>query len=468
MFSGYIRGFTRRGIYNSFRSNSINISIQRPTRLPLIQSRSIKLSASQLSAVKGWGFVINIVAGAYIGGLLVCFGLLYFLYLDANDRQNIPFELSFKNQVTTVKAINKDDVLKSPRYAVKHYRRLLIELARAEDPNLEFDESSKQNRFMVPVINASVLVYEKSNDFANFYIDIVLRYAKALLAKGELDTSIYVLKEIIDDDELFYKLGDAERLSQCCRLLSKVCPRNEDKVAYLDRSINMLRSTFTSIVLDKDYLIQDNSRITDELISCLNGLAFTFAKASPSHGKEKELYLLKALNIYLANLKKLSLVQQAITYSEQNQASYPLFNCDLNNIKMLTAEIKAHISEIMWAKGYKKNAISWGEDVVEEIYFVHSSETRASPILINVLRNLIIMYEDIKDVRSIKRCEKLLGELSVFQLNESSWYDNVINRFCKIIYNKGPLGIIEKSLSERFGSPQPILEIEEFEDEDKE
>ena len=190
MFSGQIRRFTRRGIYSSFRTSNINI--QRPIRAPLIQYRSIKLSASQLSAVKGWGFVINIIAGAYIGGLLVCFGLLYLLYLDANDRQHIPFELSFKNQMTTVKAINKDDVLKSPRYAVKHYRRLLIELARAEDPNLEFDEYSEQNRFMVPIINSSVLVYEKSNDFANFYIDIVLRYAKALLAKGELDTSIYV------------------------------------------------------------------------------------------------------------------------------------------------------------------------------------------------------------------------------------------------------------------------------------
>lgn len=468
MFSRHIRGFTRSGVYNHFRSSGSNI-IHRPiTRTSLTQTRSIKLSAPQLSAVKGWGFVINIVAGAYIGGLLVCFGLLYLLYLDANDRQRIPFELSFKNQMTTVKAINKDDVLKSPRYAVKHYRRLLIELAREEDPNLEFDEYSEQNRFMVPIINSSVLVYEKSNDFANFYIDIVLRYAKSLLAKGELDTSIYVLKEIIDDDELFYKLGDAERLSQCCRLLSKVCPRNEDKEAYLDRSIDMLRSTFSSIVLDENYLLQDNSRITDELMSCLNGLAFTFAKASPSQGKEKDLYLLKALNIYLANLKKLNLVQRSITNSEQTQASYPLFNCDLNNIKMVIAEIKAHISEIMWARGYKKNAISWGEDVVEDIYFAHSSERRASPILINVLRNLIIMYEDIKDIRSIKRCEKLLGELSVFELNESSWYDNIVNRFCKIIYNKGPLGIIEKSLSERFGSPQPILEIEEFEDEDKE
>lgn len=467
MFSRQIRGLTRRRVCRPFSQPGLGL-IQRPSGTSLNHCRSIQLSASQLSAVKGWGFVINIFAGAYIGGLIVCFGLLYLLYLDANDRQHIPFELSFKNQMTTVKAINKDDVLKSPRYAVKHYRRLLIELAKEEDPNLEFDENSPENRFVVPIIDSSVLVHEKSNDFANFYIDIVLRYARSLLAKGELDTSIYVLKEIIDDNQLFYNLGDAERLSQCCRLLSKVCPRNEDKVAYLERSIHMLKSTFSSVVLDDNYLLQDNSRVTDELVSCLNELASTFAKASSINKKEKDLYLTKALNIYLANLKKLTTIQQNITALQQTQANYPLFNCDENNIKMLIAETKAHISEVMWAKGYKKNAISWGEEVVEEIYFAHSSEPRAPPLLIGVLRNLTVMYESLKDVRSVKRCNKLLDELSVFELNESSWYDNTINRFCKIIYNKGPLGVIEKSLSERFGSPQRLLEIEEFEDEDKE
>lgn len=466
MFSRKFRSFTRGRNYHHFRSPII----RPPPRISILtQSRSIKLSASQLGAVKGWGFVINIVAGAYIGGLLVCFGLLYLLYLDANDRQHIPFELSFKNQITAVKAVNKDDILKSPRYAVKHYRRLLIELAKSEEPELQFDENLDTNRFVVPIIDPEVLIYEKSNDFSNFYIDIVLRYAKALLAKGELDTSIYVLQRIIDDDQLFYKLGDAERLSQCCRLLSKVCPRNEDKIAYLERSIDMLRSTFTSLVLDVNYLVQDNSRITDELMLCLNGLAFTFAKSSSAQKKkEKDLYLSKALNIYLANLKKLTLIQQNLADANHTQANYPLFNCDSSNLKMLNAEIKAHISEIMWAKGYKKNAVSWGEDVIEEIYFDHSSDTRASPILINALRNLIVMYDSMNDVRSRKRCEKLIDELSVFELDNSSWYDSVINRFCKIIYNKGPLGIIEKSLSERFGRPKPIPEIEEFEEEDEE
>lgn len=447
------------------------------TALPCFRSinsrRTFSLSSTQRGAIKGWGTVINIIAGAYIGGLIVCGTSLYFLYHDADSRQNIPFELSFEDQINTVKALNKDDVLQSPRYSVKHYRRLLINLAKESDPDLYFDENdlNDNNKYDVPLIDANTLIKKKSNKFANFYIDIVLRYSKALLAKGELNSSIYMLKQIIDNDDLFFKLGDAERLSQCCRLLSKVCPQSNDKVLYLTRSINMLESTFSSIKLDDNYLLQDNSRITDELITCLNGLAFVLAKSSKQPNirkREKQDYLTKSLNIYLSNLKMLKTMNESIMNGEKTQASYPLFNCDAENMIMIIAEIKAHISELMWAKGFKKNAISWGEEVIKDIYYDHSNSTKASPILINVFHNLIVMYDSVNDKRSKQRCEDLKEELVVFEAEPKSWYDGVINRFCKIIYNKGPLGVIEKALTERFGQPQRLQEIEEFEEEDVE
>lgn len=434
----------------------------------LAQKRTFKLSAPAFNAVKGWGTVVNIAAGAYIGGLLICLGLLAFMYNDANDRQNIPFELSFNNQITAVKAINKDDVLKSPRYANKHYRRLLIELARESDPGLDFDESLDENKYNVPLIDSKTLMYKKSTKFSNFYIDIVLRYAKTLLAKGQLETSVNILKKIIDDDELFYNLGDAERLSQCCRLISKVSNNNDQKLFYLERSIDMLSSTFSFVHLDKNYLLEDQSTITDELFTCLNELAFGMAKTSTSKSiskKEREEFLSRALNIYLANLKTLTKIKH---FASSAQVRYPLFNCDSDNITMSINEIKAHIAEILWAKGFKQNAISWSEEVVEDIYFTHSTSARASPILISVLNNLITMYGSIKDIRSKKRCEALRLELNVFESEEPSWYDSVIERFSNIIYQKGPLGIIEKALSERFGSPKRVPLIEEYEEEDLE
>ncbi|KAG2732268.1 hypothetical protein G9P44_004685 [Scheffersomyces stipitis] len=448
------------------------LSFSRPIRHNVvIQTRNLNLSPSALGAVKNYGFVINLIAGAYIGGLLVSFGSLYFMYHDANERQNIPFELSFKDQITAVKAINKDDVLKSPRYAVKHYRRLLIEMAKKENPNLEFDEESDENRYEVPILDSKTLVYKKSSSFSNFYIDIVMRYARALLAKGQLEASVYVLRKIIDDDEIFYKLGDAERLSQCCRLLTRVFPDPQVKVAYLQRSIDMLTLTFSSMNLNEDFLLQENSKLTDELLNCLNDLAFTMAKISSVSGvskSDKKDLLTKSLNIYLANIKKLTEIKDKSERGELVQTVYPLFNCDENNVDISIYEIKAHISEIMWAKGFKKNAVSWSEDIVEHLYFDHNTTARVSILLYNVLNNLVNMYDGLKDVTSRRRCEKLMDELVVFNEDSQGWYDSVINRFSKIIYNRGPLGIIEKPLLERFGSPKRLPEIEEFEEEDVE
>lgn len=424
-----------------------------------------------MGAVRGWGTIANIAAGAYLGGLLVCVGSLYLVYQDADSRQHIPFELRFDDQYTAVKAIAKDDVLKSPRYAVKHYRRLLVELALQAEPDLQFSETLPDGlrNYDVPLLSADDLIYYKSPDFANFYIDIVLRYAKALLAKGQLDPSVRLLKQIVDDDDIFYKLGDAERMSQCCRMLSKVSLAPSDKVHYLERSVDMLAITFLLVAVDDDYLLLDDSRITDELIYALNGLAFAYARNSTTaKGKAKKQLLLRALNIYLANLKHISQIQSAIESGERTQASFPLFDCDPDNLSMAAAEIKAHISEVMWAMGYKKNAVAWGEEVVEEIYFDHSNVSRASPILINVLSNLTQMYTQLGDSASSARSDSLMRELRVFESDPLSWYDSVVNRFTKIIFYKGPLGILEKAIKERFGRPERIPEIEEYEDEDEE
>lgn len=432
-------------------------------RIRPFQSRTLTLSPGQFTAVKRWGTIINIIAGAYIGGLIVCGGSLYFMYHDANDRQNIPFELSFQNQITAVKAINKDDVLKSPRYAVKHYRRLLIELAKQEDSLVVVDEEAKgSERYEVPLIDLKTLMYKKGRKFSNFYIDIVLRYARALFAKGELGPAVDILLRIIDDDDLFYKLGDAERLSQCCRLLSKMCPDVSDKKAYLQRSINMLKETFPGIHIAQDYTLEQNSLFTDETVNCLQRLAFTLAR------EQNEPQLTQSLAVYLSLLRSLTQAQHALDTGSKTQASFPLFNCDLVNLRMTIAEIKAQISEVMWAKGYKKNAISWSEDAVQDIYEDQAGTARAGPILLNALGNLLKMYERIGDIKHRNHSLNLKEQLVLFEGEELTWYDSVIARFSKIIYHQGPLAIIEKSLGERFGLPKRVLEIEEFEEEDEE
>lgn len=419
-------------------------------------------------AVKRWGTVVNIVAGAYLGGLIVCGGSLYFMYHDADLRESIPFELSILQQVAAVKAINKDDVLKSPRYAVKHYRRLLIELAKSEDALLEYDDTLEGlERYRVPLIDPEVLVYKKSAKFANFYIDIVLRYARALFAKGELAPAVDILQRVIDNDDVFYKLGDAERLSQCCRLLSKLCAESADKVAYLKRSLDMLVQTFPGIRISPQYALEPNSLLTDETVNCLLRLAFTMAQ-SPTHKKGKEELLNQPLAIYLSLLRALTDTQQQLDSGARSQAAYPLFNCDAMQLRMTIAELKAQISELMWAKGYKKNAIAWGEDAVEDTYPDQSSTPRAGPILVNTLENLATMYGDIGDIKQRNHCQNLKSLVVVVESEDDSWYHSVIARFSKIIYRSGPLAIIEKALGERFGSAQRVLELEEFEEENEE
>ncbi|EGW34972.1 uncharacterized protein SPAPADRAFT_48031 [Spathaspora passalidarum NRRL Y-27907] len=434
----------------------------------LIQSRSIRLSAEGVRVAKNYRYIMSVLAGVYVGVGIVSLGSFYFMYHDADTRQPIPFELSFQNQVTAVKAINKDDALKSPRYAVKHYRRLLIELAKEVDPSV--DENSL-GPFEVPIIDSDTLVHKKSNKFSNFYIDIVLRYAKALLAKGQLEVSMDVLSKIINDDVLFYKLGDTEKLAAGSRLLAKVSPDPEQKQYYLKRAINMLRKFYPSIIVDQDYVLAENSNISDEILNCLNDLAFQYASASKStkNKKQKEELLSNSLKIYLANLRCLNIIREGLETQTKTQVNFPWFNCDRENLIISICELRAHISEVMWAKGFKKNAIGWSEEVVEEIYYDRQSSAKASPLLINVLNNLVAMYDDIKDTASKNRCEKLRSELKVFDFEVSTkWYDDLIKKWSKIMYKDGPIEILAKPLRERFGFGERVLDIEEYEDEDVE
>lgn len=429
-----------------------------------------QLSSNMLGSLRSGGIIANILGGAYLGGLIVCFGSLYFLYQDADQRQHIPFLVGLENTVIAVKGIGKDDVLRLPRHAVKHYRRLLVNMGLKVDENYKFEEDVNGERnYLVPLVDSDVLVKKKGADFANFYIDIVLRYSRALIPKGHAAESISMLKQIIDNDDVFYRLGDAERMSQCCRLLSDISPSISAKEHYLKRAIDMLSLTFLRVHL-KDYLLQEDLRVTDELIQSLNSLAFVYATGSKTHRnkKEKNALLSQALNIYLANLKGVTAVEKDILSGHSTQASYPLFNCDEDNLRMVTAEIKGHISEILWAKNYKDSAVAWGEEVVEEIYFDHKNLARATPILAAVLDNLIVMHGKLKDKESKERCISLRESLRGFDRDEPSWYDSVVNRFSKIIYYRGPLGILEKALKERFGPPEKLPELEEHEDEDKE
>ncbi|KAM9901562.1 hypothetical protein OXX79_004481 [Metschnikowia pulcherrima] len=435
------------------------------------QARTLTLSPRAAGALRGYGTIINIFAGAYLGGLVVCFSSLFFLYKDADSRQHIPFQVSFNDQITAVKAIGKDDVLKSPRHAVKHYRRLLLNMAKSAQPDLVFEETLPDGtrNYAVPILPAEVLISGKNAEFSNFYIDMLLRYSKALLAKGQLDVSLHILKSVVDNDKLFYNVGDAERMAQCCRMLSKVSPDPQERVSYLQRSIHMLQNTFSNIRLDQDFLLQNQSSLTDELVLSLNALAFTYAsQASSAPRKQKNAYLTQALNIYLANLKAVSSISEKLATGEHSQSSYPLFSCEPENIQAIEAEMKAHISEILWAKGYQKKAVAWAEEVVQDTFYDKGHNARVAPILINTLDNLIVMYGKLKDKEARERCEAIKSEVSVFEYDDDSWYTSVIQRFTKVIYYKGPLGIIEKAMKERLGPAQPLPEIEQFEDEDEE
>lgn len=421
-------------------------------RTPITPVRRLQLSAKSRAVIGNYGFVVNILAGGYIGGLLVCFASFYFMYSDANSRQHIPFELSFNDQINAVKAINKDDVLLSPRYAVKHYRRLLIDFAKEVDPTIEVPDGT----FEVPIIPASVLVYEKSNNFANFYVDIVMRYAKALLAKGKLEPGIKMLLEIVDNDEIFYKLGNVERLAECCRLLHKMAGDN-----YLARAIDLISRTDPRVKIDNHCIIAENSRLTDELILVLNDIAFSMAKLGS---------YADSLNVYLSTLKALTHVGEMVDEDSFTQVQYPFFNCDKTNITVLSNEIRSHVAEVLWAMGHKKTSVVWNEEVVELMYFQHGSSKKVTVMLVNVLTNLIRQYKQMGNMTSVKRCQSLLEHIDVVNIEtpDLDWYDNFIKRFSKIMYQRGPLGIIEKPLRERFGKPEPLPELEQMEEEDVE
>ncbi|KAI5952999.1 hypothetical protein CANMA_005024 [Candida margitis] len=439
--------------------------------LHLQQRRTLKLSANAAAGLKSYGSVINILAGAYIGGLIVSLGSFYFLYHDANERQSIPFELSFEDQIEAVKAINKDDVLRKPNFAVKHYRKILFDLAKRVDPSI--DESQFDN-YNVPIIDSQILVYDKSNKFSNFYIDVILRYSKALLAKGELDASIKTLRKIIDDDLIYYKLGDAERLSECSRLLAKVSQSPDDRIHILQRSIDMLSKTYSSIQINDDYTLKQNSKVSDELINCLNDMAFQLAKMSQDVPKKRKSTLLnESLAIYLSTLQALTTIREKLETRKANQSNYPLFNVDRENLITQICSVKAHISEILWAQGFKQDAINWSEEILNELYYDHASSPKVSPILENVLANLADMYSIQKKRTDIERCQRLKKDLKKYEKPDDmddrlkDWYESVINRWSKIIYDQGPLGIILVPLQERYGPGRKIRELEEFEKEDE-
>ncbi|KAG5421829.1 hypothetical protein I9W82_000922 [Candida metapsilosis] len=438
--------------------------------LLLQQRRTFKLSANAAAGLKSYGTIINILAGTYIGGLIVSLGSFYFLYHDANERQTIPFEISFEDQIEAVKAINKDDVLQKPNYAIKHYRKILFDLAKQVDPSI--DESQFES-YSVPIIDSQVLVYDKSNKFANFYIDMILRYSKALLAKGELDASIATLRQIIDDDLIYYKLGDAERLSECSRLLAKVSQDPQDRIHILQRSIDMLAKTYSSIQINEDYTLKQNSKISDELINCLNDVAFQLAKMSQVSKKKKTSLLNESLAIYLSTLQSLTTVRENLESRKANQSNYPLFNVDRENLITQICSIKAHVSEILWAQGFKQDAINWSEEILNELYYDNASSPKVSPILENVLNNLIDMYSIEKRNADVERCRGLKADLKRVEKSDEmddklkEWYESVINRWSRIIYDQGPLGIILVPLQERYGPAKKIRELEEIEKEDE-
>ncbi|KAI5953371.1 hypothetical protein KGF54_002742 [Candida jiufengensis] len=439
-------------------------------RLQIQQRRNIKLSANTLSGLRSYGPIVNGIAAVYAGGLIVTLGSLYFLYKDANERQKIPFELTFQDQIEAVKAVNKDDVLQKPRYAVKHYRKLLFNLAKEVDPTLKEENFGK---YEIPIIDAETLVFKKSNKFSNFYIDLILRYSKALLAKGELDESINTLRKIIDNDLIFYKLGDAERLSESSRMLARVYQNPKDKIDALERSIDMLSHTYSSIQLNKDYTLKDNSKISDELINCLNDLAFQFAKESQSSTLKKEL-LNQSLAIYLSNLKTLSSIQEKILSKTSNQMHYPLYNVSPENLEFQISSIKAHIAEILWAQNYKQESIQWNEELLKDLYYKNATSSNLNQVLSKSLDNLINSYAILKKPQDIERCQDLKKGVKKFVATgkvddngTSDWYESIVRKWSTIIYDQGPLGIILKPLQERYGPGQKSRELEEIEKEDE-
>ncbi|CAI5757560.1 unnamed protein product [Candida verbasci] len=414
---------------------------------PVVFKRGLKVTRPKLSNLNQWKTIVQILTGAYIGGIIVISGSLYFIYSDANKRQPIPLELNINDQVNSVMAINKDEVLGSPRFASKHYRALLVNLYKEIYPDYK-----ETNGYDIPILDYQALL-KKNTKFVNFYIDMVLRYAKTLLAKGESQISVSILRRIINDDFIFENLADPEKLSNGSRLLSKITSDTNEKEQLLNRSIAMLSSAFNFQV--KDNIIQ-NMKLSDELLFCLNDLAFVYAKS----GKLNE-----SLTIYLSNLKILEEIKTSLE-NGKSQINYPLFNCNSENITLQICSLKAHISEILFAKNYKDKAIQMSQEVIDEIFYDYNSNPNVSPILINVLHNLKAMYKKIGDEKEMSKCQNMIDGLPLFDADlRKSFYDEMISKWSKIIYELGPIGIITKPLSERYGPKQRIKELEEIENE---
>ncbi|EER31988.1 conserved hypothetical protein [Candida tropicalis MYA-3404] len=477
------------GVLISLRPSSVsNLSIQRSISLLTKQPatihapRSLRLTRSMMkvtylktSNLGTAKYIIQALTGIYCGIVIVSLLSFYILYQDANDRQFIPFwDTSIDDKLNSVLAINKDEVCESPRHATKHYRRLLIELAKQEYPDLNEDQFD--NRFNVPILSKDFLIQEKTPKFINFYIDMILRYCKCLLSKGEVEVSIGLLSKIVNDDFLFYKVGDAEKLSSSSRILAKITNDPEQSIPILTRTIDMLVQNHpNSMKIDDNYILDANSKISDELINCLNDLASNFAKLSKSKRiskKQKSDLLSKSLQIYLSELRSLQDINKSIELGKANQASYPLFNCERANLTTMINTIKAHISEVMWAKGYKDNAIDWSEQILNDLYMDRYSDARIGPILLNVLNNLELMYGNMKQPQEIERIKQLKHDVRIYDIRNKfeniSWYDKTIKKMSKVIYAKTPLGLIERSLKGRFDPNQRIQNLEEFEDEDDE
>ena len=62
------------------------------------------------------------------------------------------------------------------------------------------------------------------------------------------------------------------------------------KISILQRSIDMLIETNKSMQIDNDYILLENSKISDELINCLNDLASNLAKLSQSQSQGQQNY----------------------------------------------------------------------------------------------------------------------------------------------------------------------------------
>ncbi|RCK56515.1 hypothetical protein Cantr_05325 [Candida viswanathii] len=467
--------FSRTTPKLSHPTRSISFLAKPPTPPRTLRlARGFKVTYLKTSNLGTTKFIIQALTGIYCGMVVVTLALFYILYKDANDRQFIPFrDTSFDDKVNSVLAINKDEVCESPRHAVKHYRRLLIDLAKQEYPDLKEEEFG--NRYNVPLLSTDFLIQNKTPKFINFYVDMILRYCKCLLSKGEADISIKLLSQVVNDDFLFNKVGDAEKLSASSRILAKITNDPERAIPILTRTIDMLTTNNRSLRVDDNYVLEERSKVSDELVNCLNDLASNLAKLSKSpktSKKQKNELLNKSLQIYMSELGSLQEMRTSIELGKTNQATYPLFNCDRANLVTMINTIKAHISEVMWAKGYKENAIDWSEQILNDLYLDRFSDARVGTILLHVLSNLELMYTNVKQPEDVERVKQLKHDVRIYDVRNKfdnlSWYDKTLKRMSKVIYAKTPLGLVERSLKGRFDPNQKIQELEEFEDEDDE